>query len=62
LTREPSGRRASTIGDDSSMRRPTAEDDAVDDLEEVAVVLSARRWVPGVPPFHEHLLVGVHQV
>ena len=25
LTRQPSGRRASTIGDDSSMRRPTCE-------------------------------------
>ena len=25
FTREPSARRASTIGDDSSMRRPTAE-------------------------------------
>ena len=25
LTREPSGRRASTIGDDSSMRRPTCQ-------------------------------------
>ncbi len=25
LTREPSFRRASTIGDDSSMRRPTAD-------------------------------------
>jgi hypothetical protein len=25
LTREPSGRRASTIGEESSIRRPTAE-------------------------------------
>ena len=32
LTREPSCRRASTIGLDSSMRRPTEADDALDDL------------------------------
>ena len=38
LTREPSGRRASAIGDDSSMRRPTRDDDALDDLLQVGVV------------------------
>ena len=32
LTREPSGRRASTMGDASSTRRPTADDDLLDDL------------------------------
>ena len=41
LTREPSGRRASTIGDESSIRRPTARHDPVDDLEQVPVVLEA---------------------
>ena len=35
LTREPSARRASTIGDDSSMRRPTWLDDALDDPAQV---------------------------
>ena len=35
FTREPSGRRASTIGDDSSMRRPSGADDAVDDPQHV---------------------------
>ena len=39
LTREPSGRRASTIGLDSSMRRPTDADDALDDAQQVRVVL-----------------------
>ena len=39
LTREPSTRRASTIGDDSSMRRPIGRDDAVDDAHDVLVVL-----------------------
>ena len=39
LTREPSGRRASTIGELSSTRRPTAGDDPVDDPHQVLVVL-----------------------
>ena len=39
LTREPSVRRASTIGLDSSMRRPIGRDDAVDDAHDVVVVL-----------------------
>ena len=39
LTREPSASRASTIGLDSSMRRPTDADDALDDLHQVLVVL-----------------------
>ena len=39
LTREPSARRASTIGLDSSMRRPTRADDALDDLHQVTIVL-----------------------
>ena len=39
LTREPSGRRASTMGLDSSTRRPTALDDLVDHL----AVLGRRR-------------------
>ena len=38
LTRLPSGRRASTIGDVSSTRRPTWADDALDDLDQVGVV------------------------
>ena len=38
LTREPSGRRASTIGDASSMRRPTRETMLVDDPADVRVV------------------------
>ena len=46
LTREPSGRRASTIGLDSSMRRPTAADDALDDLHQVLVVAEDRRCIP----------------
>ena len=43
LTREPSGRRASTIGELSSTRRPTRADDAVDDAHQVLVVLERRR-------------------
>ena len=39
LTRLPSGRRASTIGLDSSTRRPTAADDAVDHVPQVRLVL-----------------------
>ena len=35
LTREPSARRASTSGEDSSIRRPTARDDALDDPAQV---------------------------
>ena len=35
LTREPSARRASTIGEASSMRRPTDDDDALDDAAQV---------------------------
>ena len=38
LTREPSGRRASTIGDASSMRRPTSLDDLVDRAAQVVLV------------------------
>ncbi len=38
FTREPSGRRASTIGDASSTRRPIRRDDLVDDPQEVLVV------------------------
>ena len=38
LTRLPSGRRASTIGDDSSMRRPICDDDLVDDPAQVRLV------------------------
>ena len=41
MTREPSLRRASTIGDDSSTRRPTGRDDAVDDVHQVRVVVEA---------------------
>ena len=40
LTREPSASRASTIGLDSSMRRPTRADDALDDLH----AGGGRRW------------------
>ena len=56
FTREPSGRRASTIGDDSSMRRPTCEtilsitrrtccgvDEAGRDLHDLALALARRR-------------------
>ena len=39
LTREPSVRRASTIGEDSSTRRPIGRDDPVDDAHDVVVVL-----------------------
>ena len=35
LTREPSSRRASTSGEDSSMRRPTRDDDALDDAAQL---------------------------
>ncbi len=38
LTREPSLRRASTMGVDSSTRRPTWRDDLVDDAQQVLVV------------------------
>ena len=43
LTREPSGRRASTIGELSSTRRPTRADDAIDHAHQVPVVLERRR-------------------
>src|SRR5205823_1418951 len=39
LTREPSGRRASTIGDDSSMRRPTPD---------TIFSMTARYWTSSV--------------
>ena len=38
LTREPSGRRASTRGLVSSMCRPSGREDAVDDVEDVLIV------------------------
>ena len=38
LTRLPSGRRASTIGECSSMRRPTRAGDPLNDLQQVLVV------------------------
>ena len=38
FTRDPSLRRASTIGELSSMRRPIARHDAIDDLHQVRVV------------------------
>ena len=41
LTRLPSGRRASTIGDPSSTRRPIWADDAVDDPPQVRLVREA---------------------
>ena len=41
LTRDPSARRASTIGDDSSTRRPIVRHDLVDDVHQVRVVLEA---------------------
>ncbi len=41
LTREPSLSRASTMGVDSSMRRPTWRDDLVDDPQQVLVVAEA---------------------
>ena len=39
FTRLPSGRRASTIGEASSMRRPTCGDDLVDDPAQVRLVV-----------------------
>jgi len=39
LTREPSGSRASTIGELSSTRLPNRAHDAVDDAHQVAIVL-----------------------
>ncbi len=43
LTREPSCRRASQSGCDSSTRRPTADDDFVDDAQQMLLVLEAHR-------------------
>ena len=43
MTREPSCRRASTIGLDSSMRRPTDADDALDDCDKGARRSGRRR-------------------
>ena len=45
LTREPSGRRASTIGEASSMRRPMRRDDLVDDPQQVLRRRRSRRSV-----------------
>ena len=45
LKREPSDIRASTIGVVSSTRRPTAADDALDDLHQVLVVLVKTTFV-----------------
>ena len=41
LTREPSARRASTIGDASSIRRPTLRHDPLDDPAQVLLVEEA---------------------
>ena len=51
LTREPSASRASTIGLDSSIAPPDRAHDALDDLEQVAVVLEhdLGRLEPAVP-------------
>jgi hypothetical protein len=62
FTRDPSGRRASTIGEDSSTRRPYARNNAVDNLQQVAIVAEA-----GIYPaqdaafFNEYVILVVHQ-
>ncbi len=43
LTRDPSGSRASTSGEDSSTRRPTLRYDLFDDAQQVRVVLEFHR-------------------
>ena len=63
LTREPSLKRASTMGVDSSTRRPTCENDLVDDSQQVG--RRRGRWT--VVSFKQalalnvYLLVRVHQ-
>ena len=60
LTREPSGRRASTMGLDSSTRRPTALDDLVDHLPVLAVVGEGEVGrLDDALPLHPDLVVGV---
>ena len=54
FTREPSGRRASTIGDDSSMRRPTWD---------TILSMMRRTWAPSTKPGRDllHLAVALHE-
>ena len=61
FTREPSGRRASTIGEASSTRRPTAGDDPLDDAHQMGVVGEAGvGLVEHACALDEHLVVAVH--
>ena len=51
LTREPSGRRASTIGEDSSTRRPTRDTMRSMICMQVAVVAKVASIFRSTPPF-----------
>ena len=62
LTREPSGRRASTMGLDSSMRRPTSE--TILSMMRSRCFSSVKvtlRQFQLAPPLHVDLVVGVDQ-
>ena len=62
LTREPSSRRASTMGDDSSMRRPTAETILSMMCIRCGLVLEDDvGLLKHAAPLHVDRLVGVHQ-
>jgi hypothetical protein len=62
FTREPSGSRASTSGEDSSMRRPTREMMRVDHEPEVRVVAERDRGgLELAEPLDVDLAVRVHQ-
>ncbi len=62
LTREPSGKRASTMGEDSSTLRPTLRNDAVDDLQQVAIVAKGRiDPLQDAALFHEDMVLVVDQ-
>ncbi len=62
FTREPSARRASTMGEDSSTRRPTAE--TIRSMIRRRCASSrncAIRALEFAVPFHEHVAVRIHE-
>ena len=62
FTREPSGRRASTIGDDFVDSTSNPRDDLVDDAEQVSLVLEANvSPLKLAEAFDETKVVGIYE-
>ena len=62
LTRLPSARRASTIGDDSSIAPADRRDDLLDDPQQMPLVLEAdRRRLEHAVALDEHMVIAVDQ-